>query len=329
MLRSICSRSMIALLAVLAASFTESTAQAQWRAFPYMLQPGALGRTTVGEPVLCTNPGGFAHWASPNIPWYLNAGTQAPTLTPMLQGAMAAWNGVWPAAHSLSLAGTTNAQLATDNRNTILWGTDLGCSGDPVLGCRSLTVLVMGPNQQILEADILLRSDATWLAEPSRQGLQTVATIELGHALGIHSVVGDGWPFFTSGATMDPIAFSYFPDATYDLRTLEPADMDGLNCAHERYFAPAQPSQLLVYPAACLGWVSLDWPIAANASSYELQQATSSTFSNAFTVYAGPSTDFETNGSGTRYFRVRACNAYGCSAWRNGNTSAPYYPTCL
>lgn len=64
-----------------------------------------------------------------------------------------------------------------------------------------------------------------------------------------------------------------------------------------------------------VAWNSVPW-----ATSYTLQQSSSLAFSPATTLYTGANTQFAVTGqpSGTtRYYRVRASNANGYSAWSN------------
>ena len=67
--------------------------------------------------------------------------------------------------------------------------------------------------------------------------------------------------------------------------------------------------------AYTVAWNSVPW-----ATSYTLQQSSSSTFATATTLYTGTSTQFAVTGQPagtTRYYRVRASNANGYSAWSN------------
>ncbi len=68
------------------------------------------------------------------------------------------------------------------------------------------------------------------------------------------------------------------------------------------------------------GSYTVAWSSALWATSYTLQQSSSSTFATATTLYTGPSTQFSVTGQAagtTRYYRVRASNANGTSAWSN------------
>src|SRR5881628_366172 len=75
-----------------------------------MIQNGGVGRTSTGTRVPCDDPGGFAHWATSSVTWWLNAANQGgkPGVAAALQDAMTSWNQVTPASHTLAYAGTNN-----------------------------------------------------------------------------------------------------------------------------------------------------------------------------------------------------------------------------
>jgi hypothetical protein len=84
-----------------------------------------------------------------------------------------------------------------------------------------------------------------------------------------------------------------------------------------------------VTSAQCFGGVDLAWTGSPAATSYELEADTSIAFPSPSTIYSGPDTHLAWGfGSGTRYFRVKACIGSVCSNYRNGNTGASYVPTC-
>ncbi|HEV7516627.1 MAG TPA: hypothetical protein VGR07_10040, partial [Thermoanaerobaculia bacterium] len=112
-------------------------------------------------------------------------------------------------------------------------------------------------------------------------------------------------------------------------------DIAALQCAQTVYFAgtplPSAPpaSSLSVYPDNCYGQASFEWTSSTGATSYEIEQSFYSNFSYAWTVYAGPDTSlFYDGGTGTNYYRVRACNSGGCSGYGNGNHSVTYRSPC-
>lgn len=288
-----------------------------------MIQNTSTGRVTAGSLVTCTDPGGFTHWTTSSIAWYHNTAGQGAGKATALTNAMAAWTNVANADHVLTYAGTTTAGWATDGTNTVLWASGNGCTG----GCLALTALVLQSGQVIVESDVTFNSNYAWNTNGSDYDAEAVAAHEFGHTLGIHHTEVTSTPRPTMYAT-------YFGTGG---RSLETDDRSALQCSQSRYpvgssGAPATPASLSVMPDFCLGWVSLSWSSSATATSYEVQRSASSTFTSPLVIYSGPDTSFYGNvayTSGYTYFRVRACNANGCSGYRNGDQAVRYYPVCL
>src|SRR6185369_4313533 len=124
---------------------------------------------------------GFAHWNIRNISWYHNTAGQGSGKGTALSSAMASWTNVTSANHVLTYAGTTTAGFSTDGRNTILWASGNGCTGS----CLAITALVLQSGQVIVETDISFNSNFTWNTNGADYDVQSVATHELGHTLGI------------------------------------------------------------------------------------------------------------------------------------------------
>ncbi|MBN1454683.1 MAG: right-handed parallel beta-helix repeat-containing protein [Methanomicrobia archaeon] len=63
----------------------------------------------------------------------------------------------------------------------------------------------------------------------------------------------------------------------------------------------------------------VSWSSVGGATYYTLEEATNSGFSSPSVVYTGSSTSKQITGkgNGTYYYRVKACNACGCSGWSN------------
>jgi parallel beta-helix repeat protein len=61
------------------------------------------------------------------------------------------------------------------------------------------------------------------------------------------------------------------------------------------------------------------WSSVSSATTYTLEEDTSSSFSRPTIVYSGSETSKEITGkiNGTYYYRVKACNECGCSKWSN------------
>ena len=291
-----------------------------------MIQNTTVGRVSAGSAVACNNTGGFTHWTSPNISWRLNTAGQGSGKATAITNALAVWTNVTSADHNLTYAGTTTAGWATDGTNTVLWASGNGCTGS----CLALTALVLQSGQVIVETDVTFNSSYTWNTNGTDYDTQAVAAHEFGHTLGVHHTELTSTPRPTMYAT-------YFGTGG---RTLETDDQSALQCAQSKYpFSggggggnpPATPASMTVQSDFCRGFVSLSWSSSSGATSYEVQKSSSSTFTSAVLIYSGTSTSIfgnYVNTSGLTYFRVRACNASGCSGYRNGG-SAQYYPICL
>ncbi len=284
-----------------------------------MIQNTATGRVTAGSLVTCEAAGGFTHWTTASIPWRHNTANQGSGKAAALQAAMATWTNVSSANHVLTYAGTTTAGWATDGTNTLLWATGNGCTGS----CLALTALVLQAGQVIVETDVTFNNLVTWTTNGNQYDTQTVATHELGHALGIHHTELTSTPRPTMYAT-------YFDNGG---RTLEADDIAALRCSQCRYpppGPPAEPTSFLVISEKCRGLHSLEWTASCNPiTHYEVYRSTSSSFTTQTLEYSGTGTSDFVNVSSTTYFRMRACNGTSCSPYRNGSSPATYFNGCL
>ena len=64
---------------------------------------------------------------------------------------------------------------------------------------------------------------------------------------------------------------------------------------------------------------SVSWSAVSGATSYTLEEDTSSSFSSPTVIHSGAGTSkyITDRSNGTYYYRVKACNACGCSGWSN------------
>lgn len=281
-----------------------------------MIQNTSTGRVTAGTAVTCSAGGGFTHWTTPNISWRLNTSGQGAGKATAVSNAMSAWTNVYNTTYTLTYAGTTASGWATDGTNTIVFATGNGCTGS----CLALTALVLSSGQVITESDITFNASYTWNTNGSDQDTEAVAAHELGHSLGIHHT--------ELGSTPRPTMYaSYFGSSG---RSLEFDDRSALACSESRYppGPPATPGFLEVRELFCYGEVILDWTGSAGASYYELQWSNYSSFTSPTLIYSGSDLDYFANITGVKYFRVRACNSFGCSGYRNGDGAAAYYDGC-
>ena len=216
-------RSHVAVAASLAALLIASDAAAY-----RMIQNTSVGRSSNGTRVTCDAPAGFAHWTRAGLEWRLNTTRQGGEagVPAALQGALSSWTAVTPANYQLAYGGSTGAGFQTDGVNTVLWAIGNGCSG----GCLAITALVIGPGQEILEADVSFNDAFDWRTSGVDYDGQAIAAHELGHCLGIHHTE------ITRHKNRPTMYSTYIG---IEGRTLELDDRDALNCAFSRYPPPS------------------------------------------------------------------------------------------
>jgi hypothetical protein len=84
---------------------------------------------------------------------------------------------------------------------------------------------------------------------------------------------------------------------------------------------PPQPPASISYPSSSsTGSFTVSWSSSPDiASTYQLEQATNSSFSGASLVHESAGTSIGlSRGNGTYYYRVRACNGTSCGSYRTG-----------
>lgn len=190
-----------------------------------LIQSFSTGRVTGGAQVTCSDPNGFTHWSSANVNWYHNISGAGggPGKAAALYNAMNTWTFVPSANQSLTYAGNTTAGFSTDGINTVSWSSNSQCGS--FNGCLALTALVLQSGQVIVESDIVFSTDWTWTTTGATYDVQSVATHELGHTLGIHHTELTGTPRPT-------MYYAYFGT---DSRSLETDDKSALQCSQNRY----------------------------------------------------------------------------------------------
>lgn len=90
---------------------------------------------------------------------------------------------------------------------------------------------------------------------------------------------------------------------------------------------PTLPGPLAITQASP-GSLSVSWGSVTGSPTYELWEATNSAFTGEIRIYnAGGTTTSFTRGDGTWYYRVRACNASGCSGYQTSSVLVTIPPT--
>ncbi|MHC5037488.1 MAG: fibronectin type III domain-containing protein, partial [Planctomycetota bacterium] len=84
---------------------------------------------------------------------------------------------------------------------------------------------------------------------------------------------------------------------------------------------PPAPASITVPPTSSTGNYTVSWTASAGAPLYELEESTDAGFVTAVSLHFGSNTTFQVTGrvNGTYYYRVRAMNSVGMSAWTDGS----------
>ena len=178
-------------------------------------------------------------WNQTRVRWFATdrgvAGVTAAQFQTAVAAGFATWEAVPTASVAFQFVGFTSAAPFDDDGISI-FGFDAQPDLDRVLGATSFVVDTL--TGEIVESDVFFNSIFTWstaaAGDASRFDLQSVATHEIGHFVGLgHSAIGEteirpdgGRRVLASGAVMFPISLGR--GITAD-RTLQPDDIAGVS----------------------------------------------------------------------------------------------------
>ena len=178
-------------------------------------------------------------WNQARVRWFATdrgvAGVTAAQFQTAVAAGFATWEAVPTASVAFQFVGFTSA-APFDDDGISTFGFDAQPDLDRVLGATSFVVDTL--TGEIVESDVFFNSIFTWSTAPagdaSRFDLQSVATHEIGHFVGLgHSAIGEteirpdgGRRVLASGAVMFPISLGR--GITAD-RTLQPDDIAGVS----------------------------------------------------------------------------------------------------
>jgi hypothetical protein len=178
-------------------------------------------------------------WDQTRVRWFATdrgvPGVTASQFQAAAAAGFATWEAVPTASVTFQFVGFTSA-LPFDDDTISTFGFDAQPDLDRVLGATSFVVDTL--TGDIVESDVFFNSIFTWstaaAGEASRFDLQSVATHEIGHFIGLgHSAIGEteirpdgGRRVLASGAVMFPISLGR--GVTSD-RTLQPDDIAGVS----------------------------------------------------------------------------------------------------
>jgi len=178
-------------------------------------------------------------WNQTRVRWFATdrgvAGVTAAQFQTAVAAGFATWEAVPTASVAFQFVGFTSA-APFDDDGISTFGFDAQPDLDRVLGATSFVVDTL--TGEIVESDVFFNSIFTWstaaAGDASRFDLQSVATHEIGHFVGLgHSAIGEteirpdgGRRVLASGAVMFPISLGR--GITAD-RTLQPDDIAGVS----------------------------------------------------------------------------------------------------
>jgi hypothetical protein len=262
-------------------------------------------------------------WATNQVVYYVNPSNLSVSDSAAIwafQTAASAWHDQSGANIQLVYGGTTNGNsLTLNNKNEVFFRNDSN-------GYIGETYWWYDGTGHLVDADIVLHEAYTYFAGSGCSGgiyIEDVAIHEFGHALGLgHSDVAN--------TTMEPAMPSYC-DTTQV--TLEADDISGIRSLYPPTASaggggntgqvPATPSALVAgaNPANPMGSLALSWADNANNETGYSVERSSDGRSFAQIAQAGANAaswaDTGLSGGVTYYYRVRAFNNYGNSAYSN------------
>ena len=178
-------------------------------------------------------------WNQARVRWFATdrgvAGVTAAQFQTAVAAGFATWEAVPTASVAFQFVGFTSA-APFDDDGISTFGFDAQPDLDRVLGATSFVVDTL--TGEIVESDVFFNSIFTWSTaadgDASRFDLQSVATHEIGHFVGLgHSAIGEteirpdgGRRVLASGAVMFPISLGRGVIAD---RTLQPDDIAGVS----------------------------------------------------------------------------------------------------
>jgi hypothetical protein len=180
-------------------------------------------------------------WNQTPVRWFSSTADGPGVTAAQFQGALNAAFGTWEAVPTATIAfqygGLTRARPADDNDGLSVVGFESHPEMDRTLAATGFTIDLT--NGAIVESDIFFNTAFDWSTSgaPNAFDLQSVATHEVGHFLGLgHSALGEteliasgGRRVVAAGAVMFPIAFGR--GITAD-RALMPDDVAGVSSTY-------------------------------------------------------------------------------------------------
>ncbi len=180
------------------------------------------------------------HWTTSSVMFYVNVNGSRFFSSPhtveanAIGRAFASWQNVEPATISFVYGGFDNATNANDNKSVLYWNNDINVSAYVI---ASLTTYGNNYTGVLTNVDIWFNdryyewTDGTLVFDSKIMDIQSIATHEIGHFLGLN----ESDPCMDNAPTMmtAPLWEAYFKSEAESpnlgIRNLAQGDMDGLN----------------------------------------------------------------------------------------------------